>query len=79
MLLLLSRTGLTPGIYEKRLMEMRMLGRKLLPSVRATYFQFTILNLSSPPMSFESFCIVMSLAKIFARAFLKDKFGGSSA
>lgn len=56
-----------------------MLGMKLLPVVRATYFQFTILNLSSPPMSVESFSIVMSLANIVARAFLKDKFGGSAA
>lgn len=49
------------------------------PFVRATYFQLTILHFSFPPMSSESFSIVMSVAKIFSRAFWKENVGGCSA
>lgn len=38
-----------------------------------------ILDLSFPPMSSESFSIVMSLAKIFSLALLKENVGGCSA
>ena len=51
----------------------------LVPFVLATYFQLTILDLSFPPMSSESFSVVMSLAKIFSRARLKENVGGCSA
>ena len=48
----------------------------VVPFVRAMYTQLTIRERSWPPISDESFSIVMSAANIFSRALLKENGGG---